>query len=475
MTWSASELAIVDAGAKRPAGARSHGLLWPVWILPCDVDERVASARRLDLFEEAVLGLASAGMAAPAEAARTMGLHPDLVAFVQSSLEEQRLLDAGGALTPVGEALLERQLDERAYVRRTTAYVVLDAVTGHPLPRVLDSVEPSNRPPHTKVVPPAVEFLHAPPPCTSAELSDALRLARSATGAFCEIVAVHPSSRAERCYLCTFAYRRSLKDLDGDVDPTWSIDDDVCVADPFGLVLRSDSQTAALRDAAGAGGWRHEVRASVAPPAGSEAEDEARYQERCSTKAAELADRLPGLARHPAHLAELATAHVQKQMGAIGPALIALTNVLDGILHEVKRDHPWDEAFARLPQEDSAKLLHLQEALDVCGLDSEVPSGMLSGVRDDARGSVRASFVKTVLAAADDESHPLHDLTARDGGGEPSRWLLDLDALIDGRNPASHVSDARFASVLARVPFSRFEQMADQAAELLLGAAEVHA
>jgi hypothetical protein len=189
-----------------------------------------------------------------------------------------------------------------------------------------------------------------------------------------------------------------------------------------------------------------------------------------------LADRLPVLNTHPKQLQELTTAVGLAEIGVMGSALLALVNVLDETLHKLEQRYSWHEVVARVPEEQSALELHIQEALAECGLETDVPRRTLDAVRKKAAGSVRRSLVSTVLAAADDEHHPLRVLIDLDPGGKPSTWLRDLDILALARNNAGHECDASFAEELARVPFQRFLQMIEQAIEVLLGdLEEVHA
>jgi len=477
MSWSSADLPLVDAGAKPPANAgRPVTLLWPVWILPCDLDEHVISTRGLDLFEEAVLALARIGIHEAHAAEQALGLDGQLVAHIQLKLVSELLLDEAGQLTPTGEAFLARQVDERAHVRRTTAYLVLDAVTGEPLPRILDRVEPAERPQaRATTVRPTGTYSHEPPECSSAALFEAVRQARSASNVVGDVVAVHPSAHGERHYLLTFAYQRTLSSLHPESAPGWTADDDVCVSDPFGIVLRSDRQTQALRDSAAAGGWGRAIREQLAPTADGEAARDA-YQALIATKRTTLASRFPVLEAHPGLLEEFATASAHADIGALGAALINLVNVVDGILGEVAARWDCQEARTRMPEDESALELHIQQALDVCGLQTEVPNPTLIAALRRPGGSIRCSFVEAVCAAADDERHPLRALIRHDAPGGASSWLVDLDVLAGARNYAGHQADASFAKLLARVSFQRFVQMTEQAVELLLGErAEVHA
>ena len=476
MNWVSGALPFVNKGAKPPADAgRPVTLLWPVWIVPCDLDERVVATRGLDLFEEAVLDLARIGIREAREAGPALGLHRELVAHIQLILVSERLLNESGTLTTTGEAFLARQADERGHVRRTTAYLVLDAVTGEPLPRILDRVEPSEPPRRAFEVRPAGAYSNEPPECSSRALFEAVRQARASSDVVGDVVAVHPSARGERHYLLTYAYQRSLDARGAGRAPGWTVDDDVCVSDPFGIVLRSDRQTQALRDSAAAGGWGRAIRDRLAPAADGETARE-EYQALLATKRAALATRYAVLGSHPRLLHEFATASAGADIGALGGALINLANVIDNILRELAVRWDCEEARARMPEDKSALELHIQQALDVCGLDTEVPSRTLGAVLGGARGSVRRSFVEALCAAADDERHPLRALVRHDAPDGASRWLLDLDMLARGRNDAGHESDAPVAEILARVPFQRFVQMTEQAVELLLPeCAEVHA
>ncbi len=113
-------------------------LLWPVYVwrvnYPAE-DQRLGA----NLFQEAILGLARAGVRDPVEVARLLTLHPELVRFIiATQLQPNGWLDSSFRLTPSGGAVLDEAEDSRLALK--VGYAFQEAVGGAWLPRFLDSL-----------------------------------------------------------------------------------------------------------------------------------------------------------------------------------------------------------------------------------------------------------------------------------------------------------------------------------------------
>lgn len=117
---------------------RRQHLLWPVYVwrvnYPAE-DQRLGA----NLFQEAILGLARAGVRDSTEIARLLALHPELVRFITATqLQPNGWLDSAFRLTPSGEAVLDEAEDSRLELK--VGYAFQDAVSGVWLPRFLDKL-----------------------------------------------------------------------------------------------------------------------------------------------------------------------------------------------------------------------------------------------------------------------------------------------------------------------------------------------
>ncbi|EIN02319.1 hypothetical protein WQE_04567 [Paraburkholderia hospita] len=127
---------------RRPRGGRP--LLWPVMVWKVLYPgSRVA---RVNLFQQAILGLARARCMDGAEMASLLRLDRELVAFIiASQLVPNGWMTGTGAITPRGERALEEAEDASEEMRMGYAYQ--DALSGEWLPRfteVLPEIEPSS-------------------------------------------------------------------------------------------------------------------------------------------------------------------------------------------------------------------------------------------------------------------------------------------------------------------------------------------
>jgi hypothetical protein len=117
---------------------RRQHLLWPVYVwrvnYPAE-DLRLGA----NLFQEAILGLARAGVRDSTEVARLLALHPELVRFIiATQLQPNGWLDPTFRLTPSGAALLDEAEDSRLELK--VGYAFQDAISGAWLPRFLDKL-----------------------------------------------------------------------------------------------------------------------------------------------------------------------------------------------------------------------------------------------------------------------------------------------------------------------------------------------
>ncbi|WP_018633621.1 hypothetical protein [Neomegalonema perideroedes] len=123
-----------DQRSRGPRGARS--LLWPVHVWKTFQPRRRPQP---NLFQEAILGLARAGLRNVEEMAALLGLDRDLVAFViRAQLIPKGWLDSSLAVTARGEELLDGAEDIRSDVILVYAYQ--DAISGDWLPRFTESL-----------------------------------------------------------------------------------------------------------------------------------------------------------------------------------------------------------------------------------------------------------------------------------------------------------------------------------------------
>lgn len=120
---------------RRPPGGRP--LLWPVRVWKVLYPTR--HVLKLNLFQQAILGLARARCQDGSEMADLLGLDRELVAFIiATQLIPNGWLTASGAITPQGERVLEDAEDASDEVRMGYAYQ--DAISGNWLPRFTEEL-----------------------------------------------------------------------------------------------------------------------------------------------------------------------------------------------------------------------------------------------------------------------------------------------------------------------------------------------
>jgi len=120
---------------RRPPGGRPF--LWPVRVLK--VLYPTTRVLKLNLFQQAILGLARARCQDSAEMAELLELDRELVAFIiATQLIPNGWMTALGAVTPQGERVLEEAQDASEEVRMGYAYQ--DAISGNWLPRFTEEL-----------------------------------------------------------------------------------------------------------------------------------------------------------------------------------------------------------------------------------------------------------------------------------------------------------------------------------------------
>ena len=463
--WLRNTLPVVDAGARPPGGARRETLLWPCWAVPCDIYERTATPRPLDLFEEAVLGLADAGVGTVAEMAALLGLDGELVAFMAHALVGQRLLDEDHRPTATGRVFLQRQVEDEQAVRTTPGYCVVDAITGAVWSRMLTMLEGDDDTSGRRLAPSAA-FMTTAPEQSANELQNAVYRARTAAGVFARIERVRPSwTLSEPCFIRTYAYQRALDTREPDVEG-WTIDSAACVADPFGVTLRDDQLTAVLRDPEAA--WGRAVCEKLAPPHdGTLALLAHRENRRIAQE--DLMRRIPHLSAFPDLLDELVTARAMVDLVEPRAAFTSLSTFLHDVFKESLVRRPVGAAAQRFPAGEDAARAHFTAAMEACGLPADVPDGIVQAFQDGRAGSIRSDALRVLLAAAEDEAHPFRALIAADIPHDgPSRWIHDLDTLALRRNVAVHKSGRSLGPASAKTSVDRYVAMAEAAAAYLL-------
>lgn len=120
---------------RRPPGGRP--LLWPVRVWK--VLYPTKRVLKLNLFQQAILGLARARCQDSSEMAELLGLERELVAFIiATQLIHNGWMTTLGAVTPKGERALEEAQDASEEVRMGYAYQ--DAISGNWLPRFTEEL-----------------------------------------------------------------------------------------------------------------------------------------------------------------------------------------------------------------------------------------------------------------------------------------------------------------------------------------------
>ena len=107
-------------------------LLWPVWVWTVLAPQ---ASLRLNVFQEAILGLLHAGERDLNRQASLLELEPELVAFIiAKELQPMRYVDSKQCVTPEGVKLLKG--DSVREPRMSMQYAFQDAVFGQWLPRL---------------------------------------------------------------------------------------------------------------------------------------------------------------------------------------------------------------------------------------------------------------------------------------------------------------------------------------------------
>lgn len=120
---------------RRPPGGRP--LLWPVRVWK--VLYPTNRVLKLNLFQQAILGLARARCQDSSEMAELLGLDRELVAFIiATQLIPNGWMTTLGSVTSQGERVLEEAQDASEEVRMGYAYQ--DAISGNWLPRFTEEL-----------------------------------------------------------------------------------------------------------------------------------------------------------------------------------------------------------------------------------------------------------------------------------------------------------------------------------------------
>lgn len=126
---------------RRPSGGRSF--LWPVHVWKVLYPDPEQHVPRLNLFQQAILGLVRAQCLDSQKIADLLGLNRDLVQFIMAAqLIPNGWMTASGALTLQGEQILDE--DEATEEKVRIGYAYQDAISGNWLPRFtkkLDEIE----------------------------------------------------------------------------------------------------------------------------------------------------------------------------------------------------------------------------------------------------------------------------------------------------------------------------------------------
>lgn len=120
---------------RRPPGGRPF--LWPVRVWKVLYPSK--RVLRLNLFQQAILGLARARCQDSSEIAELLGLDRELVAFIiATQLTPNGWMTTLGTVTPQGERVLEEAQDASEEVRMGYAYQ--DAISGNWIPRFTEEL-----------------------------------------------------------------------------------------------------------------------------------------------------------------------------------------------------------------------------------------------------------------------------------------------------------------------------------------------
>jgi hypothetical protein len=116
---------------RSPRG-KKQPLLWPVWVWTVLAPQ---ASLRLNVFQEAILGLLHAGERDLNRLANLLELEPELVAFIiAKELQPMRYVDSRQYVSPEGVKLLKGESEREP--RMSMQYAFQDAVFGQWLPRL---------------------------------------------------------------------------------------------------------------------------------------------------------------------------------------------------------------------------------------------------------------------------------------------------------------------------------------------------
>lgn len=123
----------------RPPASGSRPFLWPVYVWKVLYPDPEQRDSRLNLFQQAILGLVRAKCQDPQEIADLLGLNCELVQFIMAAhLIPNGWMTSLGALTPEGEQILDEDEMTEAEVR--IGYAYQDAISGNWLPRFTEAL-----------------------------------------------------------------------------------------------------------------------------------------------------------------------------------------------------------------------------------------------------------------------------------------------------------------------------------------------
>ena len=138
----ADERYLLFRDTPRPSGGRSF--LWPVHVWKVLYPDPEQHVPRLNLFQQAILGLVRAQCLDSQKIADLLGLNRELVQFIMAAqLIPNGWMAASGTLTLQGQQILDE--DEVTKEKVRIGYAYQDAISGNWLPRFtkkLDEIEP---------------------------------------------------------------------------------------------------------------------------------------------------------------------------------------------------------------------------------------------------------------------------------------------------------------------------------------------
>lgn len=460
--------------------AKRTNLLLPVYAWRLVTPE--PQDRPLNVLQRAVLRFQLTGTREHVTVGARLGVDHELVAYVVEELKQMDLLDAVGTITDRGLRILEES--ELGVGDMRVGWVFQDTRNGRLLPRFVTSLEYADveaddegrawvlsgskgaprrdwafviRPGDAPVAPPQpLDVLEA----ARRHHRQERRLQRA--GLDLEAIPAEAvqqvsliADEPERLHLLTFVY---VPDKAEDEDELWY------VADPFGFgastALRE--QIEALRDDAHSGlrevldrmtgeqlerqreTWlamqdfiREEARREVARlwPLGAAAEDD------------RVRDRVV-LAFQEVVRLQMEESGGREIRDRIDGAYLKLRQALEQVLLVLRDIRPPGEAWRKLYQGETwiprdavqRVILACTTAVgfripDSSALLATNPGRVRAACTRADSSSVRALCVALVLAASDDDSHPLHRLSA-----VASTWLSDVDEIVEAAGAEVHVA-----------------------------------